>query len=198
MLLLLMAVPLTASTVLKVNFAHLSQTAHHVVAGRITDVTASKDPASGYIYSQVTIAVSQAEPAALVGRQYSFRMIGGELNGKRLHIAGFPQFKVDDKVVLFLNSQPSTVFGPTVGLWQGVFFLKDDPAGGVERVIDHQRRPVLAIQDQNLVRGVARKVDASGTELTVGGEGPASLKVTEFFEAVRAHRARPVTAPPAR
>ena len=48
-LFLLLAGTLAASTVLPVNFARLSRSAHHVVAGRVTSITADKDPATGYI-----------------------------------------------------------------------------------------------------------------------------------------------------
>ena len=79
-----LAAPLAATTVVKMNFAQLSRAAHNVVAGRIIDITPGKDPATGYIYSRVTLSVSQAIPATLVGRSYTFNMVGGVMNGKRL------------------------------------------------------------------------------------------------------------------
>ena len=104
-LLSVLAAPLAASTVLKLNFTQLSRAAHQVVAGQIIDITPEKDPATGYIYSRVTLSVSQAIPATLVGRSYTFNMVGGVMNGKRLHIAGFPNLERDQKVILFLNNQ---------------------------------------------------------------------------------------------
>ena len=152
-LFLLLAGALAASTVLPVNFARLSRSAHHVVAGRVTSITADKDPATGYIFSKVTLSVSEAVPSFLVGREYSFRMIGGELDGKRLYIAGFPRFQQGEKVVLFLNSQTSSVFGPTIGLWQGVFFVEEDASTGAEAVTDYQRRPIIGVRDRQLLCG---------------------------------------------
>ena len=93
-------------------------------------ITPEQDSDNGYIYSTVTLQVSHAIPSNLAGGSYQFRMVGGELNGKRLHIAGLPRFQVGQDVVLFLNSQPAGVFGPTVGLWQGVFFAERDEATG--------------------------------------------------------------------
>jgi len=195
-LFLLLAGTLAASTVLRVNFAHLSQSAHHVVAGRVTSITADKDPATGYIFSKVTLSVSDAVPSSLVGREYSFRMIGGEMDGKRLYIADFPRFQVDEKVVLFLNSQTANVFGPTIGLWQGVFFVDQDPATGAETVTDHKRRPIIGVRDQQLLRGAARE-KVSSTDLTIGGGATSSspanaLRTNEFFDQIRVHRASPV------
>ena len=183
-LFLLLAVTLAASTVLRVNFARLSQSADRVVAGRVTSITADKDPATGYIFSNVTLSVSEAVPSTLVGREYSFRMIGGELDGKRLYIADFPRFQVDEKVVLFLNSQTGGVFGPTIGLWQGVFFVDKDPSTGAETVMDHKRRPIIGVRDQQLLRGAARE-KVSSTALTIGGGTPSgspanALRRTNF------------------
>ena len=86
--------------------------ATNIVGGHITNITPEKNSDNGYIYSKVTLQVSQAIPSYLAGREYQFRMVGGELNGKRLHIAGFPRFQVGQDVVLFLNSRPADVFGP--------------------------------------------------------------------------------------
>ena len=201
-LFLLLAATLAASTVLPVNFARLSRSAHHVVAGRVTSITADKDPATGYIFSKVTLAVSEAVPSSLVGREYSFRMIGGELDGKRLYIAGFPRFQTGEKVVLFLNSQTSSVFGPTIGLWQGVFFVEKDASTGAETVTDYQRRPIIGVRDRRLLRGAPRE-KVSSADLTIGGGAasgsPAnSLRTSEFFEQIRVHRALPAVGVPAR
>ena len=88
-LILLATLTLSASTVLRVDVGQLSQLATNIVGGHITNITPEKNSDNGYIYSKVTLQVSQAIPSYLAGREYQFRMVGGELNGKRLHIAGF-------------------------------------------------------------------------------------------------------------
>ncbi len=201
-LFLLLAGTLAASTVLRVNFAYLSQSAHHIVAGRVTSITADKDPATGYIFSKVTLSVSEAVPSSLVGREYSFRMIGGELEGKRLYIADFPRFQAGEKVVLFLNSQTAGVFGPTIGLWQGVFFVEQDVSTGAETVTDYKRRPIIGVRDRRLLLGAPRE-KTSSADLTIGGGAtsgsPAnSLRTNEFFDQIRVHRALPVAGVPGR
>ena len=181
-----LAAPIAASTVVKMNFAQLSRAAHNVVAGQIIDITAEKDPASGYIYSRVTLSVSQAVPATLVGRPYTFNMIGGTLNGKRLHIAGFPRLERDQKVILFLNSRTKNVFGPTTGLWQGVFFVKPESAGGTEMITDHEGYPIVSIEDHRLIRRAPPAPESK--DVVVSGPQPARLAVTDFFDTVRANR----------
>ena len=181
-----LAAPVAASTVVKMNFAQLSRAAHNVVAGQIIDITAEKDPASGYIYSRVTLSVSQAVPAALVGRPYTFNMVGGVMNGKRLHIAGFPRLERDQKVILFLNNQTKTVFGPTTGLWQGVFFVKQDSSSGAEMITDHKGYPIVSIADHRLIRALPAAPESK--DVVIDGPQPTRLAVTEFFDAVRANR----------
>jgi hypothetical protein len=130
------AVSLYANSVVRLNFGQLSTLSERVVAGRITRITAAEDPRNGYIYSTVTIAVSQAVPEQLMGREYSFRMIGGEANGRVQYIVDYPKLSVGSEVVLFLNADTSGVFGPTVGLGQGVFYLESNKSDSIQRVMD--------------------------------------------------------------
>ena len=126
-------------------------------------------------------------PATLVGRPYTFNMIGGSMNGKRLHIAGFPQLERDQRVILFLNNQTKNVFGPTTGLWQGVFFVKPDGASGAEMITDHKGYPIVSIEDHRLIRGAPPALESK--DFVVSGPQPARLAVTDFFDTVRANRA---------
>ena len=180
---LLLSVCLGASTVLPVDFARLSQLAHHVVSGRITQITPSQDAETGYLYSTVRVLVSHSSPSEWVGREYSFRMIGGDLNGQSMHIADFPRLTVDDEVVLFLNDQPSSVFGPTVGLWQGVFYVDSDLAGN-KTVTDHLRRPILGVRDKQLLRGVP----GSAAKSAFASSAPLGLGIDEFFAQIESQR----------
>ncbi len=165
--------PLAASTVLPVSFARLCQMAHHVVAGRIVEITPSRNEQTGHINSDVAILVSHSTPDALAGHRYTFRMIGGEMDGKRLSIVGFPQLKLNDQVVLFLNDKTSTVFGPTIGLWQGVFFVDDSENA---KVSDHLRNPLVAVRKDQLLRA-AKSGGATG-----------SMSLDDFFAEIKAHR----------
>jgi hypothetical protein len=192
---LLAAASLYANSALRVNVAQLSTLSERVVAGRIIKITAAQDPGNGYIYSTVTIAVSQAVPAQLAGREYSFRMIGGEANGRTQYIADYPKFNAGNEVVLFLNADTASVFGPTVGLGQGVFYLETTDSDSVQRVMDRFGRPVLGIRDQKLIRGV-RHDDPAGAALGATGKGAPAMAVGDFFEQVRSLRALPAVQTP--
>ncbi len=190
LLAVLSAAQLSATSVLAVDFDRLSKIARHVVSGEVVRISADADE-NGYIYSNVSIRVAQAVPQQLAGREYTLRMIGGELDGKRMFIQGMPSFGVGDEVVLFLNANESSVLGPTVGVWQGVFFVERDPATGARMVVDHQKRPVLGVQNQKLVTGLRRSVpEKSGLAAPTAGDGsaPSAMGVESFFNEIRQRR----------
>jgi hypothetical protein len=187
-LVLALVLPLGASTVLPIDFERLSQSANVVVGGRITSIIAERNPATGYIYSTVSMAVDESVPAGLAGQQYQFRMVGGELDSSRQYIADFPRFQTGDSVVLFLTGETSSIFGPTVGLWQGVFFVEQDK-GGRQVITDHQRRPIVGVRNKGLLRASRRLDSSPGSALTTANSVP-PLGMAEFMEQVRRHRGR--------
>ena len=173
---LLAALPLGASSVIPVDFARLSQLAHRVIGGRITEVTASRDGNDGYIYSNVKVLVSRSNPGEWVGREYTFRMIGGELDGKRVSIQGVPQLAAGDDVILFLNSQSDSVMGPTVGLWQGIYFVATNPYTSQDVVLNHSRK------------AIALTTKGAVATPSLGLEDAADADA--FFERVRSYRSQ--------
>lgn len=186
MAILSLAVPAVASSVLPADFSQLSQNAENVIGGVITSITPSQDADTGYIYSTVTVLVSHAVPAEIAGDEYSFKMIGGTLNGKELYIADFPKFSVDDTVILFLNSETSSVLGPTIGLWQGVFFVDTKQAGNAV-VTDHLRRPIVGVKDRQLILSAGAS-GSGGTNALSTTSGSRGLDLDEFFREVESHR----------
>ena len=188
-LILFATLTLSASSVVRVDVGQLSQLANSIVGGRVVNIAAEKNPDNGYIYSKVTLQVSQAIPSYLAGREYQFRMVGGELNGKRSHIAGMPRFQVGQDVVLFLNNRPADVFGPTVGLWQGVFFVERDAATGKQTVTDHQHRPILDVKDYRFVVGLPRTGKQQAA--VAAGSSPSGMAIDQFFDRIRTLRFSP-------
>lgn len=135
LVILLSAASLAASTVVPLSFKDLSTRAHRVVTGRIDRLT-SYQHVSGRIHSRVEIS----GPTAL-----SFEMVGGTVGDLSQWIAGFPALREGDRVALFLNEDTASPLGPTVGLWQGVFFLDS----GV--VLNHRRQALQEIRGDELI-----------------------------------------------
>jgi hypothetical protein len=183
---LLCGAPLLASSVREVPFDALSRTAKRVISGEVVRVVSEVD-ANGFIYSNVTLLVRNAAPRALEGRPYTFRTIGGEVDGRRLFIQGMPRFEVGQEVALFLHDSPGTALGPTVGLWQGVFFLDRDAKTGESVMLDSGRRPVLGLEGGKLVRGLKAPKTSAAAGLSLD-QAPKAMAAGAFFEKVRAYR----------
>jgi hypothetical protein len=139
---------LLASTAVPMNLRDLSTRAHRVAVGRVERVSSYRDAATGRIYSRVELADTQT--VAGERAPASFEIVGGEVGGIREWIAGFPFLREGDRLVLFLAEDTRTPFGPTVGLWQGVFFVEKD-AKGLDTVVNHNRQPVIGVNGANLV-----------------------------------------------
>ena len=164
-----------ASTVIPMSLKDLSERAGRVVVGRIEKITSSQDAASGRIQSRIEVAETRrlsGEPAG----KLAFEMAGGTVGDTRQWIAGFPAFEVGDQVVLFLAETTSTPLGPTVGLWQGVFFVDQDT------VKDHLKRPVAEVRGENVILAPA---PGAGRVAQADGSG---LKLDDFLGRVRGFR----------
>lgn len=169
-LLVVAATAVSASTVVPLSFKELSTRAHRVAAGRVEHLTSYRDAASGRIFTKVEMAETQSVSGAAPAGSFTFEMAGGTADGVRQWIAGFPSLAAGDRVVLFLAEDTSTPGGPTVGLWQGVFFVETD-GSGVETVTNHARRPVTEIRGDQLVLGETppggRVAQSSGSRVTL-------------------------------
>jgi hypothetical protein len=145
---------LTASTVVPMSLREVSTQAHRIAVGRIERITSSRDAATGHIVSRVELFEARSFSGAPLG-SLAVEMVGGTFGGIRQWIAGFPSLDVGDRVVLFLAENPGTPLGPTVGLWQGVYFVEQD-AAGAEIVADHLRRPLTEIRGEQAMAGERR------------------------------------------
>lgn len=143
------AAGLTASTVVPLSLKDLSVRAQRVAVGKIESITSHKDSSSGRIFSRIQIAETQTLSGAAPS-SFSFDMLGGIDGDMQESIAGFPAFQVGDKVVLFLRGNTATPASPTVGMWQGVFFVETG-ANGVETVSNHVRQGVAGIRGDHVV-----------------------------------------------
>lgn len=178
------ALPLWPSSTMRLDFAQLSRQADQVVAGKIIGIATEADPATGYIYSRVSLSAAGAIPGVPSAKPFEFRMLGGEYGGRKLWISGFPELRPGQEVVLFLARETSAIFGPTVGLWQGVYFVERDGPLGADRVLDHMLRPVLGVRGGNIILGLR----AAGAAKFPQPAESAPLGVQQFLRQVLAAR----------
>ncbi len=125
-------VPLAASSVLQRNAAQLSHLAKDIVVARIVSV---RDGLSdqNVPYTEVAIAIDRTVKGDKSGA-YTFRQFGlleprpmaGGLMNLNVTPAGWPRYRVGEKVMLFLYNEASmTGLRTTVGLFQGKFTIED-------------------------------------------------------------------------
>jgi len=177
---------LQASTIVPTTLKELSEKAQQIAIGRIDRITSYKDPTTGMIRSRIDMTPTRSltgSPAA----SFSFDMAGGVFEGVGQAIAGFPVLHTGDHVVLFLAGDTTTPFGPTVGLWQGVFFVETDRATGAQTLANHRRQPIAEIRGENLVLN-----QRAATGLALQPNAP-KLTLDSFLDQVRVWRPIPTS-----
>ena len=165
-LLLLMASPALATSLIPVSFDEMVAGSQAIVHGRVSAVGGEMSGDRRSISTLVTVDVADDLKGEL-GSQVTFRVPGGRVGRYRRIIVGAPVFAEGDEVVVFLTARaPSIPY--LFGLSQGVYRVARDAAG--RRVVT---QPILP--------------DGASAERVVRGE-PARrpLPVTEFAARVRA------------
>jgi hypothetical protein len=116
-----------ATSVKKMTVADLVRLGDKIIAGRVTAVT-DGFTAQGLPYTDVTVAVSESLKGNVTG-YYTFRQFGlaqpRELGNGRTYVGvspdGFPRFRTDEDVLLFLYKKTAAGFQSSTGLMQGKF-----------------------------------------------------------------------------
>lgn len=176
----LAAGPAAASTVIPLSLRDLSAEASRVAVGRVERLTSYHDTSAGFIRSRVELAETRSLSGEPLG-VFTFEMAGGVVGDVRQWIAGFPNLQPGDQVVLFLAENTATPLGPTVGLWQGVFFIERS-AAGAETVVDHLRRPITEVRGDQIVRA------SLAPEGRIVPSAAPRLSLDDFLGRVRAFR----------
>ena len=131
-LLLVLASPLHAVTVLPATFEELVQESVTVVRGRVSAVDGRWTADRRTIESIVTLDVRDTLKGTATDTA-SFVVPGGEAGGRLLVMPGAPVFRQGDEVVVFLRGRAPALPQP-VGLSLGVFRVTVD-ARGVAQVV---------------------------------------------------------------
>ena len=158
----LLAAPAAAGEVVRRDFPDLVARAEQIVIGTVTAIREAPD-ASGAPETLVTLAdlsVLKGE----VGPELTLHFYGGQAGGVAVRIADMPTFTVGERDVLFVAGNPTAIC-PLVGIWQGRFSVRFDPALGTEIVEDHAHNPVTGLSP-SARRGAQA---ASATPMTLDG-----------------------------
>ena len=120
----ILATPLFATTVRRMELPQLVSASDNIVQGRVESVEAR------YEGNMVCTYVSVAVDDPLKGdrrRTVLVRQLGGRIGAKTIWIAGMPQFKTGDQVIVFLRNRRDGTFD-VIGLNQGKYDIVDGAA----------------------------------------------------------------------
>jgi hypothetical protein len=141
-----------ATTVVPPSFQDLVAKADAIYRGRVTAVEARKvartDAAGEVIMTFVTVAVERvlkgAEKSEVV-----LELIGGEVDGEKLAIAGMPKFKVGQREIVFVQRN-GVQFCPLVAMMHGRYRVARDEAAGREFITRDNGVPLTNVSDVEL------------------------------------------------
>jgi hypothetical protein len=132
LLLALAAVPVGASTFLKMTQKDLVRESAAVIQGEVVQVNSFWEPTGTIIVTEALVKVEDLvfgkAPSVVV-----VRTAGGEVDGFYIEAHGFPQFKAGERVLLFLEPERDG-YNRVAGHQQGHFHVIRDKAG-VEQAV---------------------------------------------------------------
>ena len=120
----ILAAPLCATTVQKMELPQLVSASDNIVQGRVESIETRYE--DKMVYTYVSLIVDDP----LKGdrrRTVLLRQLGGRIGAKAIRISGMPEFKTGDEVIVFLRDRKDGTFD-VVGLNQGKYDVVDSVA----------------------------------------------------------------------
>ncbi len=146
------AIPAQAMVVVKRDFPELVARADRIVVGTVIDVHEQLD-ASGAPSTLVTFGDLTALKGD-VDATLTLSFYGGHAGDVVVRVPDMPTFTVGERDVLFVAADGGSVC-PLVGVWQGRFYVRFDPAIGADVVEDNAHQPVVGLSGRELARAPA-------------------------------------------
>ena len=144
--------PVRAMVVVKRDFPDLVARSEQIVIGTVTEIHEQLN-GSGTPFTLVTfsdLAVLKGD----VGSTLTLRFYGGHAGDVVVGIPDMPVFTLGERDVLFVAGNGEVVC-PLVGVWQGRFYVRFDPAMGADVVEDSAHQPVTGLAGRELIRAPA-------------------------------------------
>lgn len=127
----LVAGPASATIMVPLSLEDLTGDASAIVRARVVDRSAAWDDQRQRIYTTTVLDVTETVwSAAPLGRQVRVRTLGGEVGEVGMKVAGTPDLKLGEEVLLFLrdDARAAGAFA-VIGMNQGRFSMRTDSAG---------------------------------------------------------------------
>ncbi|MDZ7362865.1 MAG: hypothetical protein ONB46_19410 [candidate division KSB1 bacterium] len=131
-----------------------------ILSGKVVKVWSERDPASGFIVTNYTVAVEDAVRGVGKGH-FTFKQYGGSYNGLNVFVADMSYFSEGEEVMAFLY--PASLLGLTspIGVGEGKLTIQRDRATGkkfvagnllhVKMLAPHLDAPTASLQTAPLM-----------------------------------------------
>ena len=133
----------------------LARSAVLIVIGHTTAVEVGRDPVTTWIYTYVTVEVSEVLKGPVDLDVLVVKQAGGVIGAEGLTVSGQAQFAPGEDVLLFLDVRPRDGTLYPSAFWQGKWTVGVDTATGARAVMrsDGRRRSLASVRDviQSLV-----------------------------------------------
>ncbi|MEA2463315.1 MAG: hypothetical protein QOJ98_1062 [Acidobacteriota bacterium] len=179
LLLIVAAVPLSASQFIDQPFDQTARNANLIVRGQVVDSYSAWDSAREVIYTYSTVRVTRYFGETTGPDTVVVRNVGGEIDGYRQEAVGFPELRNNEHVVLMLERNEDGADYRIHAYNQGKFLVRH--RGGVEVLISD---PVTQGAERLHVTSPRFQL---GTEAV--GDDVAALGIDEFARMVEDARA---------
>lgn len=120
-----------ATLVIPVPEDDLARLATAVVIGHIKEIKSYWDDEAEQAFTHVTVTPQEVLKGEIAGGDFTLKQLGGKIGRLRSWIDGSPEFRVGEKVLLFLETNPDGS-ACVASLYQGKFSLFTDHDTGKE------------------------------------------------------------------
>ena len=165
--LLLVAQPAPATTLIPIDLEGLSNLSDAVIVGTAVhqEIVPSKD--GSFPFTFVTFDVERVFKGTVRGRHLTLRLQGGTLDDETVVIHGMPRFDTGERYLLFVYGNGVTA-SPVLGWIQGQYRFVREPRSGREVLVDWRGAPLRGIAEGRWLRGRPEEMDPSSISAAPG------------------------------
>jgi hypothetical protein len=181
-----------ATTVVMLNDEDLAVSSRAIVRGKVAAIESRFDDSHKRIYTYVTIDIKSLLKGNLNNRQIVIRQLGGRVGDYIQLIYGAPEFKVGEKVFLFLNTADDGALR-IAHIFMGKFSIVLDPRTYKQKV----QRSVSNVQtlNENAELGITNEMELSRYQNKI--RAILSSRADRVNEYERLNKSRPMFSVPA-
>jgi len=166
----LVAAPASTTTLVHFDIEEMTAIAAVVAVGEVDGVEARWNDAHTKIYTRVSFRPTEMLKGARDLGALTIKMIGGRVGGDAALLPGTPELAEGDRVLVFLEPRDDGDGYLIVGLFQGLFRLRQG-AGGDELLQQEPQPRNVTVVDAGSSRAATRMLTLKDVRAIVKGGG---------------------------